>query len=1390
MGGKRQANVLSALIQNFDTVEEAIEASANSSGSAIKENERYLDSIQGKIDQFNNAVQAMWNDTLNSDVVKFFVDLGTKLVKLVDAVGPLNIALVGLFTYLGKQHGLFSGLFKPAEESLESLQRKLVKAQDDLNSATQKFEQTGSAEDLAEKKAQEQRVNDISKKIQERTAPADPELDALIGDRDTLSQEVDALKAKREELQKAVESDSPDDMLKLVEIDTTSIDEDIEKTQEKLIEAKQKLVNAESESPTVQINGGIRMNRDRDQHIADASQEIADIEKELDALQQKKVDVVHYAAQFDLAEMDDVINDASNKLDGMTDAINAKTAAQNASNAATGAGVVVDQAATVAEMASASATWADFFAVLAHKDATLADVAASWNKVVVTKLLNTTLGQYIVQLAGVTAAEAANMTMGQLLGAGLRGLGNAFLSAASKAITFIVSLGPIAWAVMAITAAITIALVTFSAMHKTTKELQEELDGFKSKLSDVENELSSVNNELETTSKRMEELLAKDKLTFEEQEELDRLRKTNDELERRKDLLEEEEEYKSGRVGRQAARVVESARAKQKGANNQSLSSALGSGTQLGEQVYQNIDDYASIKEKMDNATSLKDREKYQKKLDKEAEKIDEYLETLSTALDGVEYGDSEESDAALDYLAELESKYAIARGSDSAKTNAIKDTLEKPEFEQMSKAIDYYVEALKDGDTSAADSIAGIINGNEEFVEDLKARGVEAQDVIDLYTKLGDDMRFDTLEGKAEELKRVTGQLSDALANIGQFMNENEVDTAAIAEYFKGTSSETRDEIAKLVQQINDGETSVENALKQFELFGVQSVLKIEITEVQTNFQDVFTDLENADGLVDTFNELAEAIGSTSNALDALNAAQAEMDAKGRVSIETALKLMEYTDDYSKVLTISEGKLILNENAEENLIEARIESMKASALKALEDSKAARETIVLAKSNAEAALSTYNSAVETEMAAAVTASAWDKVLAAAAGLFAGIKAIFTEESWTEAYDRAYQEVISSRGESRVAEVEAKYASEEEKARKAQLEKDIEAANKALEEQDDEIDKLQGNYDLISGLNKDNIGDVFGSDDFDNPDDVKDDTFQKEMDYWENRIAANQAKYEQLQNEIDLLETKGQKADASFYEEQIELENERKWLLEQQKAEALARLQAIEDAGNEGSESWWEVANVLNDIEGELDDVTASIIDLQDAIGEIDTYKFEEFNNRLGNLTSKLETIRNLIAPDGEEDWFDDNGDWTESGVAVLGSYLQELETYKQGYEETIDELDKYAASYEGNEAYYEAFGIHSEQEWYDKTEELISQQYDFAESISDTEKSVVDMYNSNIDAVEKYTETLIDSYNDYIDSVKEALEAERDYTLFSQSYSPLYIEMCITHSFELLENP
>ena len=55
-----------------------------SSGSAIKENETYMNSLEGHINQLNSAWQKLAKDTINSQVVKSLLDLGTTLIKLAD----------------------------------------------------------------------------------------------------------------------------------------------------------------------------------------------------------------------------------------------------------------------------------------------------------------------------------------------------------------------------------------------------------------------------------------------------------------------------------------------------------------------------------------------------------------------------------------------------------------------------------------------------------------------------------------------------------------------------------------------------------------------------------------------------------------------------------------------------------------------------------------------------------------------------------------------------------------------------------------------------------------------------------------------------------------------------------------------------------------------------------------------------------------------------------------------------------------------------------------------------------------------------------------------------------------------------------------------------------
>ena len=100
VGGKRNANVLSSLLQNFEIAEKALNVSAGSAGSALAENEKYLDSIQGKINKFNASWQALSAAFIDSAVVKAVIDFGTIFVDAItyiaESLGGLGAALVAL----------------------------------------------------------------------------------------------------------------------------------------------------------------------------------------------------------------------------------------------------------------------------------------------------------------------------------------------------------------------------------------------------------------------------------------------------------------------------------------------------------------------------------------------------------------------------------------------------------------------------------------------------------------------------------------------------------------------------------------------------------------------------------------------------------------------------------------------------------------------------------------------------------------------------------------------------------------------------------------------------------------------------------------------------------------------------------------------------------------------------------------------------------------------------------------------------------------------------------------------------------------------------------------------------------------------------------------------
>lgn len=108
LAGKRNANAVSAILSNFDVAESAMESAANSANVAWEENDEWLDSIQGRLNQLDASFQALSTDVLDSGLVKTVVSLATGLTKAADAMIkftgaiPMGAGIATFIIQLGK----------------------------------------------------------------------------------------------------------------------------------------------------------------------------------------------------------------------------------------------------------------------------------------------------------------------------------------------------------------------------------------------------------------------------------------------------------------------------------------------------------------------------------------------------------------------------------------------------------------------------------------------------------------------------------------------------------------------------------------------------------------------------------------------------------------------------------------------------------------------------------------------------------------------------------------------------------------------------------------------------------------------------------------------------------------------------------------------------------------------------------------------------------------------------------------------------------------------------------------------------------------------------------------------------------------------------------------
>ncbi len=107
IAGKRQGNIVSSLMNNFDIAEEALKTSLGSSGSAMAEHSKYMESMEAKLSQLKATWQSFAQTFMSSDFLKGGIDALKTLVSILDEL----VNNFGLLGTVGLGTGI-TGLFK------------------------------------------------------------------------------------------------------------------------------------------------------------------------------------------------------------------------------------------------------------------------------------------------------------------------------------------------------------------------------------------------------------------------------------------------------------------------------------------------------------------------------------------------------------------------------------------------------------------------------------------------------------------------------------------------------------------------------------------------------------------------------------------------------------------------------------------------------------------------------------------------------------------------------------------------------------------------------------------------------------------------------------------------------------------------------------------------------------------------------------------------------------------------------------------------------------------------------------------------------------------------------------------------------------------------------
>ena len=269
--------------------------------------------------------------------------------------------------------------------------------------------------------------------------------------------------------------------------------------------------------------------------------------------------------------------------------------------------------------------------------------------------------------------------------------------------------------------------------------------------------------------------------------------------------------------------------------------------------------------------------------------------------------------------------------------------------------------------------------------------------------------------------------------------------------------------------------------------------------------------------------------------------------------------------------------------------------------------------------------------------------------------------------------------------------------------------------------------------------------------------------FDNVVTEYDNKIGLIDNGITDIDNKLALTEAKGMLVNTNYYKQQKAIKAEEQSYYQQE----LQRLQELANGIEKGTQEWYDAQSSIQDCKNSISECTKAQLEYNNAINEADVAKYEKISSLISRTSTEMEFLEKLMSHDK---MYDDNGAFTESGIATLGTYAMSYYDNLQNANRDKAELDRLKGMLaSGNLGTYNSVEQLQQRidELYDTWQDDISATYSAQESIFDM---MSDKFNAELDALQE----LVDRRRESLELSKEIFDYQNKISEKTKSINTL----------------